>query len=264
MILAVLTFLVLGTAAAWGEVGTAIRSLPYTITDPGYYYVTGDLTSSGHGIIVSGTGDVTIDLRGFTITGAGLNGTYGIHSGDYGNVEIRNGAVRYFSAGVTTNNISTRVMNLRVEGNSSGIGGANVVKDCTVYNNGTGINSPRTGSLVTGNTVFNNASGISASSGAIVTANTAYNNSDNGISAGDGSTVSGNTSFGNNNGISAGVGSTVTGNTAKNNQCAGIVLSGNSLVVDNTAYNNDQSGAGGSCVNMSSCPTCTFGLNHAP
>ena len=52
---------------------TPISSLPYTITESGSYYVTGNLSSTGHGIIIESSG-VTVDLMGFSLTGDGING----------------------------------------------------------------------------------------------------------------------------------------------------------------------------------------------
>jgi hypothetical protein len=65
-----------------GGVGTKITSLPYTITAPGFYYLTGNLTCpSGVGITIN-SDDVTIDLMGFRLssstvlsgTGISMNG----------------------------------------------------------------------------------------------------------------------------------------------------------------------------------------------
>src|SRR5689334_14686480 len=52
------------------EPRTPISSLPYTITNPGSFYVTTNLNYSGagNGITVS-SGNVTIDLNGFTLQG---------------------------------------------------------------------------------------------------------------------------------------------------------------------------------------------------
>jgi hypothetical protein len=51
--------------------GTSLRipisELPYTISEPGSYYVTGDLTTTSDGIIVNAD-NVTIDLNGFCLT----------------------------------------------------------------------------------------------------------------------------------------------------------------------------------------------------
>lgn len=50
------------------KAGTPIGSLPFDITQPGYYYVTRDLTAptGQHGITIT-SDDVTVDLGGFTI-----------------------------------------------------------------------------------------------------------------------------------------------------------------------------------------------------
>jgi Right handed beta helix region len=76
------------------EPRTPISSLPYTITNPGSYYVTTNLTSpgSGNGITIS-SGNVTVDLNGFTLQGvpASLDGIYVY--GTITNIVVRNGTV---------------------------------------------------------------------------------------------------------------------------------------------------------------------------
>ncbi|MBU4448351.1 MAG: hypothetical protein KKD99_07175, partial [Proteobacteria bacterium] len=53
-------------------VGTKITSVPYTISSPGFYYLGGNLTYSGTGSAISVDADnVTLDLMGFSLTGAG-------------------------------------------------------------------------------------------------------------------------------------------------------------------------------------------------
>jgi hypothetical protein len=82
------------------EPRTPISSAPFTITNPGSYYLTTNLTvSSGNGIIIAASG-VTLDLSGFTISstdpansGAGIT-TFGAHT----NIAIYNG---HISGGVT-------------------------------------------------------------------------------------------------------------------------------------------------------------------
>ncbi len=60
------------------EPRTPISSLPYTISEPGSYYVTGNLSSTEHGIIIQSSG-VTVDLMGFSMAGDGGTGDYGIY-----------------------------------------------------------------------------------------------------------------------------------------------------------------------------------------
>ena len=80
------------------EARTPISALPFTINDPGSYYLTADLTGSNaeHGISID-SDDVTLDLNGFTLRGVAgsLDGIYVVNSTpDYGNIIIRNGNVR--------------------------------------------------------------------------------------------------------------------------------------------------------------------------
>src|SRR5262245_5926864 len=72
------------------EPRTAITALPITISAPGSYYLTQNLTAStGINITVS---NVTIDLNGFALTGAATSGT-GIRTSvsSLRNITIRNG-----------------------------------------------------------------------------------------------------------------------------------------------------------------------------
>jgi hypothetical protein len=78
------------------EPRTPVSSLPFTITQPGSYFLTKNLTgSSGDGITVQ-SDDVTIDLNGFTLSGA--PGTFsGISEGPFSPTRqrwtIRNGTI---------------------------------------------------------------------------------------------------------------------------------------------------------------------------
>jgi parallel beta-helix repeat protein len=180
-------FYVIGVPAG---VGTRINSLPYTITQPGFYYLASNLTGppGQHGITVSAD-NVTIDLMGFSITGPGTTGPErGISMTGKTNVEIRNGTIRNFhygilEAGATGKN--HRVLHIRAEGNSCGIqlyGPGHLVENCTASDNiGLGIYiSPQLGgSVVKGNVVRNSGAGISAWNSLVIynvaTGNATYN-----------------------------------------------------------------------------------------
>jgi hypothetical protein len=76
------------------EPRTPISTLPFTISAPGSYYVTTNLTaaSAGIGVTIS-SGNVVLDLSGFTLNGAKV-GTSGIYViGNFTNIVIRNGIV---------------------------------------------------------------------------------------------------------------------------------------------------------------------------
>ncbi|MDI6775556.1 MAG: right-handed parallel beta-helix repeat-containing protein, partial [Verrucomicrobiota bacterium] len=100
-----------------------ITSLPFTITNAGAYYLTASLTSTGHGVVVQ-SGQVTVDLMGFAITGDRGSGDYGVSiCGTTGsaveNVVVRNGTIRRFDDGVRMEYVRYgRLENLQVMTNS--------------------------------------------------------------------------------------------------------------------------------------------------
>lgn len=245
----------------------------FVIDKPGSYYLAGNRYANGDGIRVEAN-DVTIDLKGYNLVySPGVPETgpaYGIRILNRRNVEICNGTITKFPTnGIDEQDgVGHRIINLRVLSNGQHgivLGGTGfLVKDCTVADNVAFGIYVHWNSTVTGNLAYNNQDGIDTGGRCTVTGNTAYGNRMVGIYTGAGSTVIGNTACNNNGtGISVGGGSTVIGNTARNNQHYGIALGtdGNCLVDQNTAYYNNLAGG---TANMSSCPTCTFGTNHAP
>jgi parallel beta-helix repeat protein len=127
------------------EPRTPISSLPYTITESGSYYVTGNLSSTGHGIIIESSG-VTVDLMGFSLTGDGGNGDYGIHvdGSSLAPIEdllIKDGRISGFYDGLYCKYMNnSRINELVVSGNSSkgvssGQCNGNTIADCTISGN---------------------------------------------------------------------------------------------------------------------------------
>ena len=243
-----------------GRVGTQITSLPYTISSAGFYYLAKDLSVTGGGITVEAD-NVTIDLMGFCITGAGVGTAgHGIElAGTRANVEIRNGSITNFGgAGVyapsTSNNI--RVLGLRVNNSAYGInlnGKNDSVLNCSVFANAqTGIHV-KNGSLVKGNHVYNNGGngigtdwcnmvinnvvqdnyhGIVVSSGSSVMDNMVYSNSHYGIYGFSYNNIARNTVVGSGDeGINVGNYCTIIGNGTD------VLVNGtNCTVVNNTVY----------------------------
>jgi hypothetical protein len=87
------------------EPRTPISSAPFTITDPGSYYLTTNLSVSSGDAITIATNGVTLDLSGFTIssTAPSPTGTGILISGTLQDITIANGHIR----GGVTNNAGT-------------------------------------------------------------------------------------------------------------------------------------------------------------
>ena len=146
------------------EPRTLIASLPYTISAPGSYYLSNNLTvATGNAITIAANG-VTLDLNGFTLSSSAASATgYGIYiSSSWNDITILNGHVQ---GGVTDNGSGTfsgpgfaagimggSAANVRVSGVSvSGVlyygiylnsSGSTVVEECTVNTVGSyGINA---------------------------------------------------------------------------------------------------------------------------
>jgi hypothetical protein len=167
-------------------VGTKVTKLPCEINQPGFYYLAGNLTSTGHGFVVN-VPNVTIDLMGFTMTGPGITAmAMGIIPSV--NCEIRNGTITNFFNGIFCELIETigvKAVNLKVTKCGCGIiVSQGVVQDCFVSENngeaagGGGIIIYK--GIVTGNTVTKNNLGLSVSN-CTVTNNVITDNVSNGV-----------------------------------------------------------------------------------
>ena len=129
------------------EARTPISSLPYTITNPGSYYVTANLTGvSGYDGIDITTNDVTVDLNGFTLQGVAgsLNGIKVVNPAT--NMVVCNGALDFWgrSGMNASNGYYGQFARLRIVGcNTAGAIGSGglyagnncVVTGCTVSGN---------------------------------------------------------------------------------------------------------------------------------
>ena len=161
------------------EPGTPIASLPFTITQPGYYYLTRNLTSvSGINAISIQSDDTTLDLHGFTLQGPGGAGDGVFVSGAHTNLVIQNGGVRGWFNGIDAGlGTSSRISHVAAIGNgfslndgSFGIivGDNSTIADCVVNNNkSTGI---RGAAVIIRNCIVvdNGADGVFAGGGGSV------------------------------------------------------------------------------------------------
>lgn len=119
-----------------------LSNASFSIAAPGSYYLTEDIVGLGLTINVN---DVTLDLRGFSITGTGTP-TPGIDIDGAVNVVIHDGTVQGFDSGVLLSNLSQATLSrLRIRGNTTAgvriVSSDARVKGCDVFDNGTdGIN----------------------------------------------------------------------------------------------------------------------------
>jgi hypothetical protein len=153
-LLALLGAILLSGSAAWADgefyvvtgggqpVGTKITSLPangLTISQPGFYFLGGNLTHSGSDpAITVGADNVTLDLMGFTLSRNGPKDVIGVYMFGRTNVEIRNGTISGFNNGIladSSTSSSHRISNVRAHNNNNtGIhlsGGNHVVQGCS-------------------------------------------------------------------------------------------------------------------------------------
>jgi parallel beta-helix repeat protein len=235
------------------EPRTPIGSLPYTISQPGSYYLTTSLTANpgGIGILASG---VTLDLMGFELNGSGGSSAGIAVAPGLANICIRNGTVRGWRYdGVNISSANSSLQDLRVSENSGNglvVGDGSVVRGCTAsFNTGSGIVA-RDACSILGCVVFaNQTNGISIGAAGVVRDCSAMSNRLFGVSTGRGASIQHcNAAYNNLTGIRAFAGSTVTGCSAYLNKGHGItdetdVFGAPGLSVsDCSATSNDQNG----------------------
>jgi hypothetical protein len=151
--LCLLVLLALGAAPAIAEITncTPITSLPFVISTPGVYCLTGDLSTSmtsGNAIDIQAS-SVTLDLNGHKLGGMGAGtGTqaYGIYASDRKNITIRNGSIRGFFWGICLNDSGSDISSghlieqLRMDTNTYGAmwinGAGSIVQNNQVVNTG--------------------------------------------------------------------------------------------------------------------------------
>jgi len=249
----------------------------FTISQPGSYYLTGDVVGvpGKHGVKIT-TSNVTLDLNSFTVQGA--PGTLdGIFASAFGTTDIviTNGVVAdWANDGVDMFNASRSALRrVRVVRNKSEgviIGGLSVIDSCFVNNNG-GVAGIKTdfSCLITNTAAVGNVDGISTGGGCTIVNSVASHNGRNGIvtSSGifndntlvvacmarsnglagvitaDGSHVSQSVAVDNGGeGFAIGSNSVITGCTATANGGDGILAGSGATIVDNSCSSNNGDG----------------------
>ncbi|HBG26148.1 MAG: hypothetical protein A2Y10_08245 [Planctomycetes bacterium GWF2_41_51] len=234
----------------------------YVISESGSYYLTANINAdpNKNGIEIT-CDNVTVDLKGFSINGAGRSvgstGT-GIYACDMNQVTIQNGFIGHFrDDGINASTgMTLTVENVAVEDCMYGIrGGDNcIMLNCKIYNiQGVGIlvqtliaencisASNEYGIWVGGKGVItncltydNNLHGILVTgSGSTIAGCTSYNNADLGIKLqGDGCTVSNNTVYNNTNGGIQGANRSYIHHNSVNNSATGIKATSTDNVIE--------------------------------
>lgn len=229
------------------EKRTPISSLPFNITQPGSYYLTGNLTGvSGQSGVTVSTSDVTIDLNGFALTGV-AGSIHGIEANAPSNVAICNGTIRNWGgSGIFAQPTSnSQFQNLRLSNNAEfGIlgGPGSAIKNCVARENGESGIYVLPGSTIAHCTAEGN--GRSGFFGNNSTGNVSHcsatGNGEDGISAG---TVTDCDAFDNGgSGIRA---TTVIGCTTRDNESTGIIAN---TVTSSSAHSNGNAGINASMV----------------
>jgi parallel beta-helix repeat protein len=266
------------------EPRTPITNLPYSITLPGSYYITTNMTGivGSPGITILAN-DVTVDLRGFTLQGVPGSGPAISVSNSVRNLAIRNGVLDGW--GVRGTNAYNSLFERLRESNSGGpglvtgsncvvsvctvsanftvgigVGNNGSVKDCTVSGtSGIGIQALNNCVVADCTASGNSSDGINGGIGTVVRGCASYENGGNGITATNSCTVIGCTASGNNGATSAGIlgnGSTVKDCTVSSN-LFGIWVGNSCTVKDCTASTNSSSGilvtGNGSLITGNTC-----------
>ena len=252
------------------EPRTPISSLPFTISAPGSYYLTRDLTgiSGSIGIDIA-TSNVTLDLGGFSLIG--VSGSLdGIRVTNGRMIVIRNGVVRGWGgsgiSAATFPEITVEDLRARQNGgqgvhvgdrsvvrrtialqNAGTAGivtgpGAMIVESAGQANfNGAGIITGGQSTVTTSVATFNTTQGFQVSDNSVVTGCTAANNNV-GFVLGSGSRVVDSTATFNVDGFSGNNGVSIADCTASSNTGDGIKVAGRGVVRGNVAYLNTGDG----------------------
>jgi hypothetical protein len=145
------------------EPRTVISSVPYTINQPGAYYLTNNLygVANDYGIQILAN-NVTVDLNGFTLRGVtnAFDGLVIFQSSS--NVTVCSGMVSGWGMGnygIRGLGRHASLKNLTISGNSFGVSceGGSIIQNCLIASNlRDGIDLNGAGSQVLNNTIANN------------------------------------------------------------------------------------------------------------
>jgi len=232
-------------AIAGGVVAGDTAGFPVSLSGPGSYVLTSDLTLIDPNLTaIELTGDeITLDLNGFaligpvTCTSAGSNlsclpsGTgQGIAGSDDDFITVRNGQVRGFaSTGVRIGDYGRVHGVVARENGGDGfyVGTGSLVRECVAaYNGGDGFEGDTAPIFRQNSSRSNKESGYEGDLGSVYLGNVAYDNGQDGITALAGTNVIHDNVISNSeaNGITSGAGGIVTRNISRGNSDYGLSL----------------------------------------
>ena len=222
----------------------------FKITAPGSYYLTDNATGEAgkHGIEIT-SGNVSIDLMGFTLSGV-PGSLDGIKTTVLGlqNIAIRNGSiVGWASNGIDIGLMASEnsiVEDIRASNNTLigiRIGHNTVLNKCVCSDNQSGVISG-VACTFTECTVRNCVQGLSAGFGGVVSNCVAHDNGTNGFVVSTGTITNCTAAFNGLNGIQAQSGTTVIGCTAHSSGGSGFWANSDCIFLNNTSRANTQAG----------------------
>ena len=221
------------------EPRTPIINLPFTISNPGSYYLIHSLNglAGSNGIIIAAS-EVQLDMNGFGLFG-GSNSMHGIYippaegpgppGGKQSSISIRNGAVIEWGGwGINaTNACQSEFINMKAmmnQGRGIHVGQSCLLDQCVAGNNVMGgIVTDLDGTITDCKANKNGGNGIEAGPGNRVSGCTTVQNGMDGIKTGDGTTIIDCKSFENTqDGIECDNAGRISGGTAVGNGNSGI------------------------------------------
>ncbi len=220
----------------------------FRITQPGSYYLTGNITgiAGKHGVVITTSG-VTLDLNGFDLAGTpGMGGFDGIVcvNNNQRDISVLKGSVRNWGRhGINLGEFVVtggRIENVNASGNANVgcyAGGSTTVSSCTANGGNYGILA-RAGSTISDCSATNaNIAGIYADSSSLFNCS-AFGNESDGIQAVDSCIVTNCSSRSNTrHGILLTNGSTVSDCTTRENGGSGIQCRHSNVLRKNNSFN---------------------------
>jgi hypothetical protein len=250
----------------------------FKISQPGSYYLTANIIgeASKHGIEIA-SDNVTLDLNGFNVSGAGVAALSGIS--DTGtavrSVQVHNGTISGWSgSGIDLQNaIGVTVERINATANDGfgiDVGVRSVIESCLAHSNGQSGFRIRQNTLVARCSAVANGvhgfrqqigggDGTSGGSGARFEACEASLNTEDGINADNGALIAGcRVGTNGSNGVNAGVGTRISDSTATSNSAVGFLVGDASSVASCTAISNATHGISAASQCRITGNRCTF------